>query len=237
MISIIIPTFNEEKFLPKLLESLRTQAYDDVEIIVSDASSVDHTVAIAKHYGCRVVISTTQSPAYQRNTGVAVSHGDILFFLDADTILPPNCIEQALQEFQKKQLDVAGFYYTLDSKRPLLRLASLYTKIFFTGVSKFFPIIAGAAMLVKKQYFDAVGGFDETLYIGEDNVFTKSVVKNGGKYALLTSVGVTVSARRYEQEGPWKSYFKLQYILLYFLLNGKINKKIVHYNFGKYETK
>lgn len=55
MISIIIPTWNEENYLPKLLECIKKQTYRDYEVIVADANSTDNTKAIAKKYDCKIV--------------------------------------------------------------------------------------------------------------------------------------------------------------------------------------
>ena len=77
--SIIIPTLNEEKFLPKLLESLTTQTVKDFEVIVVDGQSKDKTVAVAKRFAgtlqLTVVTSEKPSVSYQRNYGSKVVTG------------------------------------------------------------------------------------------------------------------------------------------------------------------
>ncbi|MBI2647452.1 glycosyltransferase [Candidatus Woesearchaeota archaeon] len=85
MISIIIPTWNEEKYLPKLLECIKKQTYKDYEIIVADANSKDKTREVAKKYNCRIVKGGV--PAVGRNNGAKVAKGDILLFLDADVTI------------------------------------------------------------------------------------------------------------------------------------------------------
>jgi len=83
MLSIIIPTLNEEKYLPFLLSSIKEQNFKDYEIILSDAGSEDRTIEIAKSYGCRVVKGGL--PAKGRNQGARAAAGDLLLFLDSDT--------------------------------------------------------------------------------------------------------------------------------------------------------
>ena len=92
-ISIIIPTLNEEKFLPKLLNSIKEQNYKNYEIIVSDANSKDKTIEIAKRFNVKIVQGG--KPAVGRNNGAKFSVGDYLLFLDADVILPKNFLENS----------------------------------------------------------------------------------------------------------------------------------------------
>ena len=80
MISIIIPTLNEEKYLPKLLDCIRKQSYKDYEIIVADSNSKDKTRQIAKKYGCRIVKGGM--PAKGRNNGAKAAKSEILLFVD-----------------------------------------------------------------------------------------------------------------------------------------------------------
>jgi len=87
MLSIIIPTLNEEKFLPHLLISLKEQTFKDFEIIVADNNSTDATRSIALKSGAKMVEGGL--PARGRNNGAKVARGEWLLFLDADVILPP----------------------------------------------------------------------------------------------------------------------------------------------------
>jgi glycosyltransferase involved in cell wall biosynthesis len=86
MLSIVIPTFNEEKYLPGLLKTLQEQTFKDYEIIVADNDSSDATRTIAVMAGARVVGGGL--PARGRNLGAEVARGEWLLFLDADVILP-----------------------------------------------------------------------------------------------------------------------------------------------------
>ena len=72
-LSIIIPTFNEEYYLPPLLESIRCQDFSDYEVVVADAGSEDDTIEIAKNWGCKVVKGGL--PAVGRNRGAEVAQG------------------------------------------------------------------------------------------------------------------------------------------------------------------
>lgn len=100
MLSIIIPTLNEEKHLEKLLKSIKKQDFNHYEIIVADAGSKDKTLEIAKRYKCR--IAKGGSPAQGRNQGAEEARGDLLLFLDADVILPDKIFGKTLKEFKKE---------------------------------------------------------------------------------------------------------------------------------------
>ena len=104
-ISIIIPTYNEEEFLPNLLTSIQRQGFDDMEVIIADAHSADKTVDIAESFGCKVVPGGL--PATGRNNGAAVAESQLLLFLDADSVLTNNYISSAIEEFELHNLGIA----------------------------------------------------------------------------------------------------------------------------------
>src|SRR3989344_7393079 len=107
MISIVIPALNEEKYLPKLMECIKAQTYRDYEVIVADADSIDRTKNIAKAYKCK--IAKGGMPAVGRNNGARMAKGEIILFLDADVQFNKNFLKDALDEFERKKLGIAGF--------------------------------------------------------------------------------------------------------------------------------
>ena len=104
-ISIIIPTYNEEEYLPKLLESIKSQDFTDYEVIVADAQSNDNTREIAKEYGCIVVEGGLPGPG--RNRGAEVAKGEILLFLDSDLKLTEHYLANVIEEFEGENLGIA----------------------------------------------------------------------------------------------------------------------------------
>ena len=117
MLSIIIPTLNEEKYLPRLLDSIRQQDFSDYEIIVSDGFSEDNTAKIAVAAGALLVQDKKRSPARQRNAGAAAAHGETILFLDADTVLPAAFLYSAYYEIVNRHQISAGFYFEIDYKK------------------------------------------------------------------------------------------------------------------------
>ena len=103
--SIIIPTYNEEEYLPILLKSIKKQDFNSYEIIVADANSTDKTREIAEEYGCRVVDGGL--PAVGRNNGAKVAKGEYLLFLDSDLELTEDYLRNVIYEFRMERLGIA----------------------------------------------------------------------------------------------------------------------------------
>ncbi len=238
MLSIIIPTLNEEKKLGDLLKEIREQTWTNYEVIVSDGNSDDKTIEIAQKYNCRFFIEKDNSlrhPSIQRNNGVKIAKGDLLLFLDADTRLPNKYfLEKTIAEFNFRKLAIAGFYLNFDSKKFFYK----FYKRIYNGIAKMAqyikPLSLGAGIISKKEVHDKIGGFDEIIFIGEDQVYCERGAKIG-KFRLIKSTNIFFSIRRFEKYGPWKTFFKIIYSTIYVLIFGPIKKKIVKYDFGNFD--
>jgi len=232
MISIIIPTLNEEKYLPKLLESIEKQTYKNYEIIVADSNSHDCTREIAKKYGCKIVLGGKPGPA--RNHGAKSAKGDTLLFIDADVEIPKKTFfRDAISELAKRKLDVAGVYVAFNSKH----IADLsYCKLlnfWFYIMQYFYPHCVGACIMVKKSVHKDLKGFDEGIVLAEDNDYVNRAGKKF-RFRMLNN-WVYFSARRLEKEGRIKMGIKYTLIFFYRVLFGEIRTDIFRYRFGHYE--
>src|SRR3989338_2350043 len=125
MISIIIPTLNEEKYLPKLLDSIKNQNFSDYELIVADFNSKDRTREIARRYGCKIVLGGI--PGVARNNGSRVAKGEYLLFLDADVILPKHFLYKFVNEFDRKFADIATCGFKYDGNKRIDKLLAVTT--------------------------------------------------------------------------------------------------------------
>src|SRR3990170_5831446 len=92
-VSVIVPAWNEAKYLPALLESIRLQTVPPLEILIADSGSTDDTGAVASATGAQVVPGERKGPGEGRNRGAGAARGDVLLFADADCVLPPDVIE------------------------------------------------------------------------------------------------------------------------------------------------
>lgn len=228
-ISIIIPTFNEGQFLPKLLSSIQKQTVLPKEIIISDAFSVDDTISVAKTFGCKVVEGGL--PAVARNIGAKFTKQPILLFLDADVILPPFFLEKTIDEMQRRNLDIASCFLTprstLKMDKFLYQFANQYMKL----TQKIHPHIPGACIFVRKNIHAQIGGFDQSLILAEDHDYVKRA-KKVGQFAYLKSYKIPISVRRLSKDGRIKTILKYIAIELHLIFIGKIRKNIFNYKFG-----
>ncbi len=172
MLSIIIPTLNEEKYLPLLLESIKGQNFKgEYEVIVADADSKDKTIEIAKNYGCKIIPGGL--PAKGRNEGAKEAKGDLLLFLDADVILPGDFLEKSIKEFQERKLAAASFTLTPRGKKIFKILFNIFYNFPIIVLEKFLPHGA-MAILVKKNIHKRLGGFDEKIFAGRSYLRSSS---------------------------------------------------------------
>ncbi|MBA3063455.1 MAG: glycosyltransferase, partial [Atribacteria sp.] len=193
MISIIIPALNEENYLPRLLGSLEKQNLKDYEIILADAGSKDRTIEIAKKYGCKVVPGGL--PAKGRNEGAKAARGDLFLFLDSDLVLPEGFLDVFLQEFKKKNLDIASTDLEFLSDKIIYKIAGMLCNIYYTYTQYFSPHIT-QCILVKKEFHEKIGGFDEDIKLSEDFIYIKKMAKIA-KFGHLNNIRYFVSARRF----------------------------------------
>ncbi len=230
-VSVIIPTFNEARFLPKLLNSLNKQTMQPKEIIVSDAYSIDDTREIAQGYGCKVINGGL--PAKARNNGARVATQPILLFLDADVVLPPKFIEETLSEFTEKTLDIASCFVKPMSRLKIDKFLHEFVNYYMKFTKKFHPHIPGACIFVKKSIHQKIHGFDESIRLAEDHDYVNRA-KKVGKFSYLTSYKIPISVRRLSEEGRLKISLKYIAIELHLLFLGQIKKKVFDYKFGDY---
>lgn len=230
MLSIIIPTLNEEKYLPLLLESIKKQDFQDEEIIVVDAGSGDKTVEIAKSFGCQV--RPGGLPAKGRNEGAKAAKGDLLLFLDADLILPKDFLEKFLKEFKEKNLDIASTDLNVLSDKKIYKIGAAFWNFLYKHTQRFLPFIT-ECILVKKDIHQRVGGFDEEIKLLEDFVYVRKIAKIG-KFGHLNQIKFYSSIRRFEKDGKLKTLARYLLANAYMAILGPIKSDIFRYKFNHY---
>ncbi|MCK5490897.1 MAG: glycosyltransferase [Candidatus Pacebacteria bacterium] len=233
ILSIIIPTKNEEVFLPKLLESIHKQTFQDYEIIVADNKSKDKTPEIAKQYGC--VLTQGGMPGSGRNLGAQISKGEILLFLDSDTELGNEFfLELLVEEFQDQKLDCAVPQVFLEGKF-LDKLYYAFWNILVMIFQKISPFAGGWCIFARKEMHDKINGFDERIVLGEDSDYAKRIGKIG-KFRMMKGSKVKVSPRRFAKEGHLKIIIQSIGVGIYWAIKGKDDKgNRFGYNFDIYK--
>src|SRR5437763_13886926 len=163
MLSFIVPAYNEELELPATIAAIRTATKDrQCEVIVVDDASTDLTVRSARDAGCEVISIKRRQIAAARNAGARAAKGDILFFVDADTRINEKHISGAVAALEQG-CSGGGARVKIGGTVPLWARISfkLFCAIYFA-----FNLGAGAFLFTARKNFDAVGGFDESLFIG-----------------------------------------------------------------------
>jgi len=204
--SVIVPAFNEQKTIEKALKALRNQTFKDFEIIVKDGGSTDRTVEIAKKYADKIVCKTDFSAADARNQGADYGRGVFLVFVDADTELPRDTLERFACLIQNTEI-VGG------SCRKTPHDGDFIDRIIyeFVNISTFFSYylhIGGAhgnCMLIRKNVFKAINGFNPKIKVAEEQELVRKARKFG-KFVFLLDVYVFESARRIRTWGKLKLF-------------------------------
>jgi len=209
LISIIIPTLNEEASLPVALRQVAERS--DVELIVVDGNSTDRTAEVAQAFTPYVFV-TRPGRAQQMNVGARHATGDILFFLHADTFLLPG----ALDELQRRIIGdgaVGGaFDLHIDSPKRSCRLIANLS----SGRSRWLRLPYGdQGLFVWRQVFEALGGFPE-IPIMEDVAFGRQLRRAGRLIFIRT--GLITSSRRWDANGVVKTTVVNLWVTLLFFL-------------------
>jgi len=231
MLSIIIPVYNEEYFLPRLLESIEKQEFRDYEVIVADNHSKDKTAEIARQHGARVVEGGL--PAVARNRGAEASKGEYLLFLDADTVLPGGFLEKLYNKFEEDYLDICiPVLKPIDSRKLIYKTLYDFANTYLKLMEYIKPQGGGACIFVTKRLHRRIGGFKESLATSEDHDYINRASEIG-RFKEYTDLYLFVSVRRLEMEGL-KSYIqKIVRSSFAFFFTGKSSKKI-EYEFGNF---
>lgn len=191
-ISVIIPTFNEAEHIERLVTFLHRHGAGVVaQIIVADGGSTDNTFALAEAAGASVVQCPAKGRSRQMNFGASQATGEILYFVHADTMPPPSYATDLLQ--------AVGEGYGLGRYRSRFLSSSLMLRIneFFTRFDLFICMGGDQTLFIRKEVFDALGGFNPDLLIMEEYEFCTRARKSE-KYKIMKEA-VQISARKFEK--------------------------------------
>lgn len=209
MISVIIPTFNAEKFIERLIVSLNSQTVY-CEIIIVDSSSTDNTVDISKGLGAKVVIIKKEdfNHGRARNLGVSHGEGDIFVFMTQDAIpFDEHAIKKLIEplksnatEAQENNIAAAyGRQIPYENAKITEKFARYYNypetpqiktidDVKSLGIKAYF--FSNVFSSVRRDVLEAVGGFPEDLYMFEDMLFAAKIMQRGYKIAYAPDARV-----------------------------------------------
>ena len=198
-LSIIIPTLNEARYLGAAVEQVRRRAAlgPPAEIIVADCGSTDGTADLAARLGTRLAGDrpTPNSRAAACNRGAATATGDVLLFLDADTLVPPGYDRAIRQALHTPAVVGGAFEFALDGPQLGLRLVELINRVRY----RLWPLYYGdQGVFVRTAAFRAVGGYPDRLLL-EASGFCRRLGRVGR--LVLLHKPMTTSARRFVDGG------------------------------------
>ena len=218
-VSVVIPAYNEEKYISRLLNSLsETKLLSVKEIIVVDNNSTDKTAEIARGFkGVTVVTEFNKGVAWARAKGAQAASAEIIFFLDADTSISKNWEKRLLESFgDPNVVCVSGpsFYDDLSAWRQIL--AKIYWKFASVFVYPLLGYMGNFANLaVRKRAYHEIGGIDTNIpFYGDDTNLPRRLSKVG-KVIFCYDMFVWASGRRFAKEGMLKTAFR--YVKAFFL--------------------
>lgn len=173
-ISVIIPCYNSGSFLSIAIKSVRAQGRSDLEIIVVDDGSIDHTTSVLETLAggdLRVLRQANSGPSAARNRGIRESRGKWIAFLDADCYWLPGKLEAQLSA-SGSNLEPVGFSYTgsllVDEEGQTLAVRPVIPKECLVEDLIWGNLISTSSIVARRDALFSVGMFDETLRIGED---------------------------------------------------------------------
>lgn len=208
--SVVIPTLNEEKFLPRLLDSLIVQTDKNFEVIVVDGSSKDKTVAVAKTYAKKlpkltILVSKIASLPLQRNLGAKEARGEWFIFIDADSIVVPHFVQRIDDYIRVEKPGLFTTWLRPDSEKPGdANIALLGNLMFEVGLALHKPLPSGPLTAISRRAFEAVGGYSETQAFNEDVDICYRIAKKHFPIRIIPETLYTWSLRRIRHQGTAK---------------------------------
>ncbi len=223
--SVIIPTYQEESSIPRTLESLRNACNGHgIETIIVDGGSTDRTAEIARQFTDSIHILEKRGIGLARNYGASLAGGDVLVFIDSDTMVPENFFDELMTVFSNPAVSGANCnVMPATEARPTKRERGFYSlwgrirKV----VYRLRPCGTGEnGIIVRRDVFRSAGGFDESMSTMEDLDFVFRAAKHG-KFVFLNQVVLRESIRRARNVGLFRFSRVYIYNFLYYLVKRK----------------
>jgi glycosyltransferase involved in cell wall biosynthesis len=198
VVSIIIPAYNEESLLGRTLDAVNeaVRNVDPYEIIVVDDASTDRTAAIATEHGARVICVNCRQISKVRNAGARGACGDMLIFVDADTIVNSAVVEAAVETMRNGAVG-GGCALRFDGRVPLYGRAIEALSI---PVYRAIGLASGCFLFCTRVAFERAGGFDERLFAAEEGALSLALGRLG-RFVVLPQKVIT-SGRKLRAYAP-----------------------------------
>ena len=201
-ISIVVPSYNEEKYLPNCLTTIANQKFpkNEYEVIVVDNNSTDRTSQIAKKFGAKIIKEKKQGYVFTLQKGMSHAKGKIIAVVDADTELDSNWLEIIEKAFMDPKVVAVTGRVNLDTKSKLFNISTSALYTLFLHISSFIdkPNLTGFNFAVRRDSFLKVGGLNMMFEMSPD-VDLGIRLNKIGKVKVIDKLSVVTSARRWEE--------------------------------------
>lgn len=196
-ISVIIPVYNEEENVGKLVRYLIEHKNEiDIEVIVVDAGSTDDTIRMAESAGATVVVSSQKGRAAQMNYGASLAKGDILYFVHADTFPPASFVNDIIGAVENG-FDLGRYCTRFNSRKWYLKINA-----WFTRFDWFICLGGDQTLFITRPLYTKAGGFKPDMLIMEEFEFVPRARKNA-RYKIFNKPAL-ISARKYDTNSWWQ---------------------------------
>jgi len=239
--SVIIPAYNEEQYLPRLLTSIAVARANysggpnQIEIIVGNNDSTDRTSEVANANGARVVHVRKRRIGAARNGAARLAQGEILCFIDADSAVHPQSFD-AIDERMKSGRYIWGVTGAVLERKSFALLITYYfflPMVFLTGLDM-------GLSFCRREDFEAVGGYDENRFYSEDVLLPLALRRlgrgRGQRLTRLPQVKALACTRKFDQFGEWHYFWMLGHVFKSFITRNWHDEKLAErywYNPGR----
>jgi len=201
MISFVVPAHNEEQLLERTLLAIHAAARElgePYEVVVVDDSSTDRTAAIAMVSGARVVSVQFRQIGRTRNAGAHAAQGDLLVFVDADTVVPPAALRASFDAYRAGAAG-GGARVRFEGRLAPWTIPGQWLLDLYMRLGR---IAGGCYIFCTRAAFDAVGGFDDQLFAMEEVVFSRALRRQGR--VVIVREPVISSGRKFGAGSGWR---------------------------------
>ena len=230
-LSIVIPTLDEEKYLPTLLTDLSRQTYRDFEVIIVDGHSNDKTVAKAQQFTHRlpsltIINSEKRNVCFQRNTGAKAATAQLVIFMDADNQLPTYFLQGLKYKIDLTESDIFSTWIGAENNTGnSVAIATIINLYFDIQKNTDNPLTMEGMLGFRKTVFDKLKGFNEKLVIHEGNDIVKRAIKKGYHFDIYKDPTYIFSLRRLRKQGTFQMLGNLAQVEIARLLGQRVAHK------------
>ncbi len=236
MVSVVIPCYNSEKTIKRALLSVAQQSYKDYDVVIVDDGSVDDTKIVVEDFFngldmlYQYIYQENAGPSAARNRGVKNSSGEYIAFLDSDDEWHPRKLEIQLAIMREKKLNFLGSRYQYDAFDDSKKIVKLQSYTFNSLLIK--NKYSTPGIMMKKVFFQNLGGFDESLHYAEDYDLWLQAAYKRDLYMIESPKLVRLYKEAYGENGLSAAMYSMFKGELYLAKKLFLSKKINCFLYG-----